>query len=81
MVTGGFRTFNGMNSALQTEALDMIGLARLLAIEPDAPEAPLQGRESAQRVHPISTGIKMIDRMGIMEILWYSWQLKRMAKG
>ena len=81
MVTGGFRTFNGMNSALQTEALDMIGLARLLAIEPDAPEALLQGRESAQRVHPISTGIKMIDRMGIMEILWYSWQLKRMAKG
>jgi 2,4-dienoyl-CoA reductase-like NADH-dependent reductase (Old Yellow Enzyme family) len=81
MLTGGFRTLGGMNAALQSGALDVVGLARLLAIDPDAPRALLQGRESAQRVRPISTGIKAVDRMGIMEILWYSRQLKRIAEG
>ena len=81
MLTGGFRTLAGMNAALQTGALDVVGLARLLAIDPDAPKALLQGQECGQHVRPISTGIKAIDRMGLMEILWYSRQLKRIAGG
>lgn len=81
MVTGGFRSFDGMNSALRAGALDLVGIARLLAIDPDAPKALLDGRESSQRVHPISTGIKVIDNMRIMEIVWYSRQLKRIAEG
>lgn len=81
MVTGGFRTAEGMNAALRSGALDIVGLARLLAIDPDAPAALLQGRDSTQRVRPITTGIKPVDRMGIMEVLWYTRQLKRIAKG
>ncbi len=81
MVTGGFRTAAGMNAALASGALDVVGLARLLAIDPDAPKALLQGRDSAQRVRPISTGLKALDRLGIMEVLWYERQLKRIAKG
>jgi len=81
MVTGGFRTATGMNAALRTGALDVVGLARLLAIDPDAPAALLQGRDSAQRVRPISTGLKAVDRMGVMEVLWYERQLKRIATG
>ena len=81
MLTGGFRTLAGMNAALQTGALDVVGLARLLAVDPDAPKALLQGQECEQQVRPISTGIKVIDRMGLMEILWYSRQLKRIAEG
>ena len=81
MVTGGFRTAAGMNAALRSGALDVIGLARLLAIDPDAPAALLQGQDSPQRVRPIKTGIKQIDRMGIMEIFWYTLQLKRIANG
>lgn len=81
MVTGGFRTAAGMNAALRSGALDVVGLARLLAIDPDAPAALLQGRDSARRVRPISTGIKFVDRLGIMEILWYERQLKHIAKG
>ena len=81
MVTGGFRTADGMNAALRSGALDIIGLARLMAIDPDAPVALLQGRDSSQRVRPITTGIKPVDRMGIMEILWYTRQLKRIAEG
>ena len=81
MLTGGFRTLSGMNAGLQTGAFDIVGLARLLAIDPDAPKALLQGRDSVQSVRPISTGIKAIDGMGVMEILWYSRQLKRIAQG
>ncbi len=81
MVTGGFRSFAGMNAALASGALDIVGVARLMAIDPDAPKALLNGRDSDQRVRPISTGIKAIDKMGVMEILWYSRQLKRIAEG
>ncbi len=81
MVTGGFRTADGMNAALRSGALDIVGLARLMAIDPDAPVALLQGRDSPHRVRPITTGIKPVDRMGIMEILWYTRQLRRIAEG
>lgn len=81
MVTGGFRTSAGMEAALRSGALDIVGLARLLAIDPDAPASLLQGRDSRQQVRPITTRIKAVDRMGIMEVLWYTGQLRRMAKG
>jgi 2,4-dienoyl-CoA reductase-like NADH-dependent reductase (Old Yellow Enzyme family) len=81
MVTGGFRTAEGMNAALRSGALDIVGVARLMAIDPDAPAALLQGLDSAQSVRPITTGIKAVDRMGIMEVLWYTRQLKRIANG
>ena len=79
MVTGGFRTADGMNAALRSGALDIVGLARLLAIDPDAPAALLKGIDSPQRVRPITAGIKPVDRMGIMEVLWYTRQLRRIA--
>ena len=81
MVTGGFRSFDGMNAALQSGALDIVGLARLMAIAPDSARSLLQGSEPNQAVKPILTGVKSIDRMGIMEIMWYSRQLRRIADG
>ncbi|MBK7613714.1 MAG: NADH:flavin oxidoreductase/NADH oxidase family protein [Burkholderiales bacterium] len=81
MVTGGFRTAAGMDAALRSGALDVVGLARLLAIDPDAPAALLQGRDSPQQVRPIKTGLKAVDRMGVMEVWWYERQLKRIARG
>jgi hypothetical protein len=32
-------------------------------------------------VRPIKTGIKAVDRLGIVEMFWYERQLKRIAKG
>ena len=81
MLTGGFRSLAGMNQALQTDAVDLIGLARLMAIEPDAPKSLLAGHEPKHQVRTITTGIKPIDKMGLMEILWYARQLKRIATG
>jgi hypothetical protein len=41
----------------------------------------LAGQDSPQRVRPIKTGIKAIDRIGLMEVVWYTQQLKRIALG
>lgn len=81
VVTGGFRSVEGMNNALASGALDMVGIARLMAIEPDAPKRLLAGLESLHQVKPITTGVKAVDRMALMEIMWYGRQLRRMGNG
>lgn len=81
MVTGGFRSVMGMDAALRSGAVDVVGIARLMVIDPDAPASLLNGLNSKQQVHPIKTGIKQIDRLGLMEVLWYELQVKRIAAG
>lgn len=81
MVTGGFRTGAGMNAALRSGAMDIVGAARLFAMDPDAAAALLRGGNSKHQVRPIKTGLGPVDKLGIMEVLWYTRQLKRMAKG
>jgi 2,4-dienoyl-CoA reductase-like NADH-dependent reductase (Old Yellow Enzyme family) len=81
VVTGGFRTAQGMAQAIESGAVDMVGLARILAIEPDAPQKLLAGKPARHTVKPITTGIKAIDKMGLLEISWYTGQLKRIGRG
>lgn len=81
MVTGGFRSAQGMAAAISSGAVDLVGLARILAIEPDLPNRLLSGREPAQQVKPIRTGIKAIDKLGLLEISWYAGQLRRIGNG
>lgn len=81
MLTGGFRTAEGMSNAIQSGAVDLIGLGRSLAVEPDLPLRLLQGKQAQHEIRPITTGIKLIDRMGFMEIAWYTRQLHRMLAG
>ena len=79
-VTGGFRSAEGMAQAISSGAVDVVGLARLLAVEPDAPNKLIAGKP-IETVKPIKTGLSMVDKMGLMETAWYSAQLKRMGKG
>jgi 2,4-dienoyl-CoA reductase-like NADH-dependent reductase (Old Yellow Enzyme family) len=80
MVTGGFHSVEGMNNALASGALDLVGIARLMAIDPDAPQFLLNGQNSRYAVKPIKSGIKKIDSLGVTEVLWYALQLKRIAQ-
>ena len=80
-VTGGFRTAQGMAQAIQSGAVDMVGLARILAIEPDVPQRLLAGKAALHQVKPITTGIKAIDKLGLLEVSWYTGQLKRIGRG
>ena len=80
-VTGGFRSATAMNSALKAGSLDMIGLARPLAVDTQYPNKLLAGQTLDINVNPIKTGIKAIDKMAIMEVAWYGRQLHRISKG
>lgn len=79
VVTGGFHTAEGMAQAISSNAVDFAGLARALAIEPDLPNKLLAGESAQHPVKPIKTGISLIDKMGIMEVSWYTSQLKRIG--
>jgi 2,4-dienoyl-CoA reductase-like NADH-dependent reductase (Old Yellow Enzyme family) len=81
VLTGGFRTFEGMVQAIESGDVDFVGLARLLAIEPDAPNKLLRSESPSQQIKPIKTGIKLIDSMGMMETIMYREQMNRMGKG
>ena len=80
VVTGGFRSADGMAQAISSGAVDFVGLARLLAVEPDAPNKLISG-QPIQQVKPIKVGVSAIDNMGILETSWYSAQLKRIGNG
>lgn len=81
MVTGGFRTVAGMNAALASGACDFIGIARPLAVEPDLPARLIAGHDVRYAVKPIKTGIPFVDKMAIMEIIWYAAQFKAIGLG
>lgn len=81
MVTGGFRSSAFMTQALASGATDLIGLARPLVTDPEFSNRLLSGAPVTSEVKPIRTGVKMIDRMGLMETAWYARQLARMGKG
>lgn len=81
MVTGGFRSAVGMAAALESGAVDLVGLARPLAVDPDLPRKLLAGQAVVSSVAPITTGIGAIDRAGLLEVTWYERQLQRMGRG
>ena len=81
MVTGGFRTVKGMNAALESGACDFIGIARPLAVETDLTDRLIAGQNVKYAVNPIKTGIPFVDKMAIMEILWYAAQFKAIGEG
>ena len=80
MLTGGFRSREAMAAAIDSKAIDVVGLARSMAMNPELPEQMLSGKQVASEVRPIKTGIDLIDKMGFLEISWYAEQLHRMAE-
>ncbi|KZZ13585.1 NADH oxidase [Oleiphilus sp. HI0130] len=81
VVTGGFRSARAMQDALDSNACDMIGLARPLAIAPDAAAQVLNNKDYRIELKRPTTGVKMVDTMTMLDITWYEFQLARMGNG
>ena len=93
MVTGGFRSVEGMNAALASGTMDVVGLARPLCVDPSAPARLLSGAithvpafEKTLRIGPGILGPH--SRFNILKALngwgqqgWFCLQLLRMGKG
>ncbi|MFO0613003.1 MAG: NADH:flavin oxidoreductase/NADH oxidase family protein [Polyangiaceae bacterium] len=79
MLTGGFRTRAGMVDALAGGAVDVVGLARPLAVDPDLPRGLLSGARDAARPVKLATGIANLD--SVIQGSWYQTQIDRMGRG
>lgn len=78
LLTGGLRTRGGMEHALAS-GVDVVGLARPIALEPDLPARLLDGTTDAARPVRLATGVKTLD--SIIQGSWYQTQIDRMAHG
>ena len=79
MVTGGFRTAAGMTRALESGAVDVVGMARPLAVEPDLPARLCADPTAAARPVRLAIGFKTID--SLVQGAWYQVQIERLARG
>lgn len=80
-VTGGFRSAEGMANAVRSGAVDVVGLARSICADPAIPRKVLTGVSFPDPLQKRTTGIKLLDKIGLIEATWYGEQLGRMAKG
>jgi 2,4-dienoyl-CoA reductase-like NADH-dependent reductase (Old Yellow Enzyme family) len=79
LLTGGFRTVAGMSEAITSGAVDVVGLARPLAVEPDLARRIIGGQTERALEIELATGIKSLD--SFLEASWYQQQMQRMARG
>lgn len=80
MVTGGFRTRADMEAALSSGAVDVVGLGRPMAVQPEAPARLLSG--SIGSLEPITGKRPETEKLdGLAETGWYTSQLWRMGRG
>ena len=93
MVTGGFRTAEGMADAIANDGVDLIGLGRPLCLDPTAPSALLRGEpvNLGQPDERLKLGsgllgpqspIKLLRAInGLGSMTWYNEQLIRLGAG
>ena len=81
LLTGGFRTVSVMEKALDDNNLDVVGMARPFVIYPDLPNAIFEKKTTSINMPSLKTGIKSIDKMGFLDLMWHAMQIKRLGEG
>jgi len=81
MLTGGFRRASIMEQALIDDKLDIVGLARPFCLYPELAQDVFSGKLNYFETPLPSSGIKMLDKMGGIELPWYELQIHRLGEG
>lgn len=83
VVTGGFRSAEGMEAAINSGSIDMVGIAKPLVINPDLPNQIINGTYITPDLPRITTNVKFIDKKlgSMIELSWYEAQFYLMAHG
>ncbi len=79
MLTGGFRSAGAMTRAITGGAVDVVGLARPLILEPELPRHLLDGTSTAAAHDQIRAKNRKLD--DLVQATWYGRQLRRLAAG
>ena len=80
-LTGGFKSDVGMAHAIESGAVDFVGLGRAFALEPDFPAQIFAGKPFRSVVKRRTTGFKNVDRLSMLDITWYENQLALLGDG
>ncbi|ULJ61760.1 NADH:flavin oxidoreductase/NADH oxidase family protein [Wielerella bovis] len=83
IITGGFRSETAMNDALKSGNLDLIGIARPLALMPDLPNQIQNGSYQTLTTNRIKTGFAPLDKKvgAVLEMDWYMSQMRLIGEG
>tara|TARA_B100001057_G_scaffold10378_1_gene9837 strand:- start:1182 stop:2402 length:1221 start_codon:yes stop_codon:yes gene_type:complete len=81
LLTGGFRSVKVMEDALADGKLDVIGLGRPFCLYPNLAQDIFDEKEIHFEAPVPTIGIKLLDKMGGVELPWYELQIQRLGKG
>ncbi len=83
VVTGGIRSINAMNTLLNDNTTDFIGIARPLTIDPNIPNKIKQGTYTIVETTRVSTRVKKLDKIfgSLLGIVYYQVLMQNIAKG
>lgn len=81
MLTGGFRTKEGMQAALDRGDVDLVGLGRPFSAFPKVAKELLNGSRTECHLPDTSTGISKLDKMGAVDLTWHAMQIRNMGTG
>jgi 2,4-dienoyl-CoA reductase-like NADH-dependent reductase (Old Yellow Enzyme family) len=79
MLTGGLRSAAAMASIVADGTVDVVGLARPLAVDPDLPKKILSGESDGVRLPSVTLHNKTLD--SLINLFWYVEQIHRIAAG
>jgi 2,4-dienoyl-CoA reductase-like NADH-dependent reductase (Old Yellow Enzyme family) len=81
LLTGGFRSVSVMENALEEGHLDVVGLARPFCLYPNLANQIFDGSVKKFEAPVPKIGIKLLDKIGGVELPWYELQIQRIGKG
>jgi len=70
-----------MDQAIESNATDLVGMARAMILMPDLPTKALADNDFSFAWKEPSTGFRKIDSTAMLALVWYEMQLHRLGKG